>query len=82
MIDLEEKSFVITMGLCTEARKQGREIKSKGRARFRDRIKFRRGRKPPKHHTPGRDHKKYVLAFLIQRLIDSDHRRRDDARFF
>ena len=63
-------------------KKQGREIKSKGRARFRDRIKFRRGRKPPKHHTPGRDHKKYVLAFLIQRLIDSDHRRRDDARFF
>lgn len=50
-------------------KKQGRELKNKARARFTTRIKFRGGRKPPKHHTPGKEHRKY-LWWLLWRFFN------------
>lgn len=53
-------------------KKQGRELKNKSRQRFDTKCKFRRGRKPLKHHTPGRDHLKYILflGWLIENEFD------------
>lgn len=45
-------------------KKQGRELKNKARSRFTTKSKFRRGPKPPKHHTPGREHRKYLWLIL------------------
>ena len=51
-------------------KKQGRELKNKARERFTRRIKFRGGRKPPKKHTPGRGHRKYLYLLLWRYLRD------------
>ena len=48
-------------------KKQGRELKSKAREKFKNKCKYRGGRKPPKKHTPGRDHRKYLILYLIMR---------------
>ena len=45
-------------------KKQGRELKNKARKRFSRQGKFRGGRKPPKKHTPGKEHRKYLYLFL------------------
>ena len=52
-------------------KKQGRELKNKARERFTQQVKFRGGRKPPKKHTPGRGHKKY-LWFLLWRYLQNE----------
>ena len=49
----------------------GRELKNKARERFTQQVKFRGGRKPPKKHTPGRGHKKY-LWFLMWRYLRNE----------
>lgn len=48
-------------------KKQGRELKNKARtkANFKQRNGKRRGPQPLKHHTPGRDHRKYLLIFIF-----------------
>ncbi len=48
-------------------KKQGRELKSKSRLNpnFKQRNGRRRGPQPPKHHTPGRDHRKFLLLLLL-----------------
>ena len=52
-------------------KKQGREMKNKSRAKFKGKCKFRHGRKPPKKHTPNRNHRKYGLIILfLKELFD------------
>ena len=51
-------------------KKQGRELKNKARERFTQQVKFRGGRKPPKKHTPGRGHRKYLYLLLWRYLRD------------
>ena len=50
-----------------DQKKQGRERKAKARLKpnFEQRNGRRRGPQPLKHHTPGRDHKKYLLIMLF-----------------
>ena len=47
-------------------KKQGRELKNKARrsSDWKDRNGKRGGRKPPKKHTPGRDHRHFFLSFI------------------
>lgn len=52
-------------------KKQGRELKNKARARFTTKSKFRSGLKPPKHHTPGRGHRKYIW-WLLWRILNHE----------
>ena len=63
-------------------KKQGRELNNKSRSKFTNKCKFRNGRKPLKHHTPGTDHKKYLWwIWLGSRFgwLDEDE---DDEGFF
>ena len=53
-------------------KKQGRELKNKARSRFTTKSKFRRGPKPPKHHTPGREHRKY-LWLILWRILNHEN---------
>ena len=53
---------------------QGRELKNKARLRFSNKVKFRGGRKPPKKHTPGRGHRKYLWYFIWRYLTDEEDR--------
>lgn len=43
-------------------KKQGREVKSK--ARKSDKWQPRKQPRPPKHHTPGREHRKYGIPIM------------------
>ena len=55
---------------------QGRELKSKARLKFKDVSKFRNGRKKPKKHTPGRDHRHHLLllfADYLMRYLNGDN---------
>ena len=56
-------------------KKQGRELKNKGRKRFTQEIKYRGGRKPPKKHTPGKGHRK-ILYFLLSRYLRDEIEKR------
>ncbi len=51
-------------------KKQGRELKNKARERFTRKVKYRRGRKPLKKHTPGRGHNKHFHLYLWRYLRD------------
>lgn len=53
-------------------KKQGRELKNKARAKFTVKSKFRRGPKPPKHHTPGREHRKF-LWLILWRILNHEN---------
>ena len=55
-----------------DQKKQGRELKNKSRGKdsWTQRNGYRRGPKPPKKHTPGRDHRKFLLLFAIKRIYD------------
>ena len=44
-------------------------MKNKSRAKFKGKCKFRRGRKPPKKHTPNRNHRKYAFIILLLKEI-------------
>lgn len=51
--------------------KQGNELKNKSRQKpgWEQRNGYRRGPKPPKHHTPGRDHRRHFIIYLLEYLF-------------
>ena len=53
-------------------KKQGRELKNKARKGddWKQRNGKRGGPKPPKHHTPGRDHRKKFKSYVIIPLLE------------
>ena len=57
-------------------KKQGRELKNKARSRFVTQIKYRRGRRPPKKHTPKPDHRRFIyilLSYLIEDFWEDEN---------
>lgn len=50
-------------------KKQGRELKNKARGKFKNKCKYRDGRKPPNKHTPGRDHNHHLANILLWRYL-------------